>query len=336
MNVFRKFKWQSFDDIVKEIQFFGFPLYRKIGNKQIFFPIDKNQQNTHTETAVYLKIKRSDDYAIFCLSEWLDLVHELGYDCFILCDDPVAITKIQKRIIFPNNKILIIPSDKKTLKSSLRKMISKCWLNAGLAHFTTFSHADKNHYKYFWNIDADDTTICAPLSTRQRLIKLAEDYLKSNNLDIFSYDMWWSQSKGTHWSFGITFTKTIPNFKGFLRPFVGSRWQQSYHKYKVHFNVDWFFTYLKENKILRCESFYLENCYFIHWGDFLRNNIGSGLSINRNGVAERVIQKNILDRDTNSEFDLQKDSIKFDLQLTEASSRQYLNKNVALNSIPDY
>ena len=73
-------------------------------------------------------------------------------------------------------------------------------------HFLTLK---KKGYAFFWNVDADDTAFCCNVEKRCELLRMAEEYARRNDLDAFSYDMWWTRSVGTHWSFGITFTKTM-------------------------------------------------------------------------------------------------------------------------------
>lgn len=107
---------------------------------------------------------------------------------------------------------------------------------------------------------------------------MAEEYARRNNLDAFSYDMWWTRSVGTHWSFGITFTKTMNKFISWIKFYANNDWQKDYKKYNVQYNVDWFFTFAKEKSILKCGTFYAEELILIHWGDFFRNNFASNIS----------------------------------------------------------
>ena len=46
-------------------------------------------------------------------------------------------------------------------KQILRNIVVPFWLNAGAALLTPFLHAKEKGYKTFWNIDADDTVMCA-------------------------------------------------------------------------------------------------------------------------------------------------------------------------------
>lgn len=190
----------------------------------------------------------------------------------------IYIKLLRKRLFFHQKKFQIIRSQTTTFDKSLRQMISKCWLKAGIAHFTTFLHAERNEYDFFWNVDADDTTFCCDIEKRCTLLKIAEQYSFEHGLNAFSYDMWWTRSLGTHWSFGITFTKTMTNFLKWVKSYSNKNWQKDYQKYNVEFNVDWFFTFAKEKNILKCDSFYAEDLILIHWGDFFRNNFASNIS----------------------------------------------------------
>lgn len=264
-------------EVGKEYRIGEFPVYLKErGVTQILPGIGKTTR--HSEIAAYLKINRKDQYSIFCLQEWIETFHRLNYDCFIVCDNPALYKILEKEVVFPSRRFQIIKSQTRVFNSLLRKMISKCWLKAGIAHFTTFSHAEKKGYTFFWNVDADDTAFCCNVEERCELLRMAEEYARRNDLDAFSYDMWWTRSVGTHWSFGITFTKTMNKFKSWIKFYANNDWQKYYKKYNVQYNVDWFFTFAKEKGILKCGTFYAEELILIHWGDFFRNNFASNIS----------------------------------------------------------
>lgn len=289
----QKYRYRTLNgEIAKEYRIRQYPiLFKEKGLTEVLPEIGK--KTNHSEIAAYLKIKRKEGYSIFCLQEWIQTVHKLGYDCYIVCDNPDLYKILGKQIVFPSKKFQIIKSQTGVFSSLLKKMISRCWLKAGVAHFTTFTHADTNGYKYFWNIDADDTTFCCNLEKRYELLKRAEEYSLRNDLDAFSYDMWWTRSVGTHWSFGITFTKTKKNFVQWINSYANDSWQRNYKKYNVDYNVDWFFTFAKESNILKCESFFCEDLILIHWGDFFRNNFASNISYFKDGELHDFLHERL-------------------------------------------
>lgn len=279
-------------EVGKEYRIGEFPVFLKErGITEILPGIGKSTKRS--EVAAYLKINRKDPYSIFCLQEWIETVHHLNYDCFIVCDNPELYKILEKKIVYPSKRFQIIKSQTRFFNGILREMISKCWLKAGIAHFSTFSHADKNGYEFFWNVDADDTTFCCNVEKRIELLKIAEQYARRNDLDAFSYDMWWTRSVGTHWSFGITFTKTLKNFRNWVNSYADKKWQKDYQKYNIEYNVDWFFTFAKEKNILKCDSFYAEDLILIHWGDFFRNNFASNISYFENEHLHDILHERL-------------------------------------------
>ena len=135
-------------EVGKEYRIGEFPVYLKErGVTQILPGIGKTTR--HSEIAAYLKINRKDQYSIFCLQEWIETFHRLNYDCFIVCDNPALYKILEKIVVFPSRRFQIIKSQTRVFNSLLRKMISKCWLKAGIAHFTTFSHAEKKVMRFF-------------------------------------------------------------------------------------------------------------------------------------------------------------------------------------------
>lgn len=54
---------------------------------------------------------------------------------------------------------------------------------SGIAHFTTFSHAEKKGYAFFGMFDADDTAFCCNVEKRCELLRMAEEYARRNDLE---------------------------------------------------------------------------------------------------------------------------------------------------------
>ena len=116
------------------------------------------------------------------------------------------------------------------------------------SHLTTFYHAKQNNIKEFWNIDADDTMFALEPEDIMSILQNVENYSKTNNIDAMSLDMWHSRTRQRHWSFGITYINNFSEIFNILDSLTNTDWQNNYKDCDVAFNLDWFFTYLKDEK----------------------------------------------------------------------------------------
>lgn len=228
--------------------------------------------------AFYLKINRDEAFAYRNLERWIEVSCLFGVDCYILCDQQIIKNAIiQKNILL--GKTTFISSDRNAENEKIAKNIAKDekWINAALAHMTTFWHANTNRYDYFWNIDADDTFICLSVERIRELLEICESYAEEHQIDCFSMDMWRTVTKGIHWSFGITYINARRKWREIMERYSTDS-DYSNKDESMRSNIDWFFTYLKETeKDLRLETFCCENLKFIHYaGDFVDKPVDSG------------------------------------------------------------
>ncbi|MDE6435800.1 MAG: hypothetical protein K2L07_16440, partial [Lachnospiraceae bacterium] len=228
------------------------------------------------QKAFYLKINRSEDFALRNLSRWIDAAYLAKADCYIVCDREDLVEKIKDTILLSGSAEFIKSGKSADMETIVNQIASRNWINAAYAHLTTFWHAEDMGYDYFWNIDADDTQLCLSADRTQELFQCVESYAEENSIDCFSLDMWSSRFNGMHWSFGITYTKVRADWRSLLLQHCSD---VEYKQFGTddNNNVDWFFTYLKTCTALRIETFYLENLKFIHYSnDFFLKPVGSG------------------------------------------------------------
>jgi hypothetical protein len=285
---------------------------------------------TNDKPVFYLKINRNDNYAFLCLQHWLYTIEILDADFYIICDKDKLERQILKRIVFKNGDIKFIKSVEKPLCNIVKNIATKNWVKAAHAHLTTFWHAKRNNIENFWNIDADDTMFLAKPEIVADILKRAQSYADKNDLNTFSLDMWWSRTAQKHWSFGVTYTRqNVDWFEVFNRN-QDTNWQNHYREYACEFNVDYFFTYLKDFMKLKIETFYVENCYFVHWGDFLTDVIASSICFWENGKLAFPILLKIYEDTSAGIIPISDDCVKFDLNIKKEDCIKF-----ALNNLPN-
>lgn len=252
---------------------------------KILKKILKSSPKNNSDTVFYLKINRQKNYTFACLQKWIDIANLLGVDFYIICDDNDLKKDVLKKIKFKDSNIKIIKSCKsREIKAISSRVANKQWQNAAYAHLTTFFHARENNIKYFWNIDADDTSFLMYSEHLVNELRKIEIYAKENHIAAFSLDMWKSITDGKHWSFGITYIDNTIDWFKLLKEHYDDFDYINYPN--VNFNLDCYFTYLNKITDIKFETFYFENLRFIHWGNF-DNPIYSGISHWSNGVLSR-------------------------------------------------
>lgn len=332
MKIFEKIKINLKNGKSRLIKIMGIPIiqYDKIDNKKTYYlPLLRKENIKKEKPIFYLKINRQEDYTFICLQHWIDVVSEMNNDYFILCDNEILKRNVYKKIIFPNSNIKFIKSNRgKYLQKLVKNIATKFWKKATFAHLTTFYHAKKNSFQNFWNIDADDTLFCMNIKTLVNHLKDIEKYADSNNIASFSLDMHRSRTNGIHWSFGITYTKMNIDWFKILEDNKDTSWQENYEKFDYEFNLDWFFTYLRDTKNIKNETFYINNSSFIHWGNFITNIIGSGIFRWQNNRLKFPIIQNIIYDEYFGNIPICKDCIKFEGNFTDSEYKNFIIENL--------
>lgn len=319
---------------VRQIRFFNYPIleyYNKRGEKKThynLFPKLKKDKSLlqSKEQVFYLKVNRSDEYAIRCLQHWINIVGWMGKDFYIVCDNENLEKKIYKQIYFNNKNIKFIKSVNKPVAQIVKNIATSLWVKATYAHLTTFWHAKQNGIKSFWNIDADDTMFEINADYCAKILDDISNYAKNNDIKAFSLDMHTSRTKGKHWSFGITYTDSEFDWFGILDNNHDTKWREKYLSYDYHFNLDWFFTYLRDNNFCNIKTFYIENLFFIHYGDFLSNSIGSGVYHWNNNRIQFPILLDVFGSKEYGDIPINKNCIKFDYNLKPQMAYNFMQK----------
>lgn len=277
----------------------------------------------------YLKVNRLADYTLPCIQHWINVINNMGADFYFLCDNKKLQNEILRWICFPNMNVKFISSSKcSQLRKIVKNISTRFWIKATYAHLTTFFHAKKTGVRSFWNIDADDTFFAMPIEKLSKYLKKVEEYAEAYNISAFSLDMHRSRTFGRHWSFGITFTRMSIDWFHILEQNTDSKWQKLYDKYDYEFNLDWFFTYLRDYKNLKIESFYLDNTMFIHWGNFLLNIIGAAVFSWENNRVKFPIILGVLGDENFGDIPICPDCIKFSTSCKKKSNQKFISDHL--------
>lgn len=249
----------------------GIPVlqYIKTHNKKIRIKFPFLRQQNKQSLMFYLKYNSPNFHSIWCLHKWIETISYIGGRYVIICDNPKLEEKIIANTTFNDDYYKFIKSDRRTLKHIIKNICDKTWINAGFSHLTTFTHAKTNEIEEFWNIDVDDTTFFDSPKNIANALRQVMEYAKTNDIDVFSYDMHATRFNNKHWSFGITYTRNVSKIFNIMKNTKSKKWQENYsglQKLFGDYNLDWYFTYLRDNKIINAKTFNIDNLYFAHWG----------------------------------------------------------------------
>lgn len=335
MKFFEKIKIKLQNGKLNQYRIFDIPILEiekeKGKNIRLKLPFLKKQKINKKHPVFYLKVNRQDDNLFLCLQQWIDSVNLIGADFYILCDKKKIERNILKSIKFPNSNINFLKSNRgKELQKFVDKIATKIWKKAAYAHLTTFSHAKKNNITSFWNVDADDTTFLVKPERCAEILNKAEAFANEHDIDAFSFDMWNSRTKNVHWSFGITYTQMKKDWFKLFEENTKLNWTEKYSSYATDWNVDFFFTHLRDVKVAKIAHFYVDNLMFIHWGAFLINIIGSSICQFKNGNIIYPIISEIFKNKTVGIIPIVPEGIKFDLNITEDECIKYALNNITI------
>lgn len=327
-------------DESRQINLFSFPIVKYLKSKKnkhdyLLFPCINKEHDAKNKEIFYLKVNRNESYSIRCLQHWIDIINEYRADFYIICDNQDLKQRILKQVRFRDKNIKFLKSIKNNkTKKIVSNIATSLWKNATFAHLTPFYHSRINNITKFWNIDADDTMFALYADKVAQIMKEISSYANNNNLNAFSLDMHTSRTHGKHWSFGITYTQNnIDWFQIFMNN-KDTSWRKAYLQYDYNFNLDWFFTYLRDNNLAQNETFYIDNLLFIHFGDFLYNTIGSGASIYSKKKIKYPILYEIFGAETLGLIDINKNIIKFNNDLSLNDCQKFMRKYQTYIEVP--
>jgi len=296
--------------------------------------ISLDANNTEKEASIlsestpvfYLKINLNTDFSIECFKHWVNIVEAYGADYYIVCDKE----ELKEKVINDRNKDKFIPTSVKA-KQILRNIVVPHWLSAGAALLTPFLHAREKEYETFWNIDADDTVMCADAIKCAKMLKQIQEYADKSNFDCFSLDM---HSSGferfyPHWTFGVCYCKSSIDYISKLLGFNEFFYSLNIKRDDLFDNnLDEVFSILGKYSQINIGTFYIENLYFrhcnfaIHYfkdGKFHYRNI-SQYTKNLWGLKNYEIENGLT---------IPERFVKFDFGLSQSESLKFLESNVA-------
>ena len=278
-----------------------------------------------SNTIIYFKINRNTNYAIECIKKWIRIASEGGWQYVFVCDNDALKYSVLKNCELNEYFKGFLKSNRRGLKKVSRNLYTGNWENATYAHLTPFYHAKSMALKNYWCIDADDTMFLADDKSCFRVLYEAEQLAKNRGISAFSLDMWRSKTYGKHWSLGILFINDNVDFCKIFNELKNNVWMSELDVSDDSYNLDWFFTYLKDKEKYNIQSFYVEDIYFIHWSDdLLRNNSSSWINTwHDNKIIYPIL--NFIYRNTkNGTIDVA-DCIKIDINLSGEEFIPFVN-----------
>lgn len=332
MKLFEKIKIKLKDGKSRQFCICGIPIFqydKLYGNKiQYYFPLYR-RISKNNKIACYFKVNRLREYTFLCIQNWINVFeYKKNIDLYIICDNDLLKKEICQNIVFTNSNIKFIKSNIKNTKKLGNKIAIKRWRRAAYAHLTAYWHAYNYKYDAFWNIDADDTIILLPPQRTSNLLNKIEQFSQEKGIDNFSLDMWRSYTGSKHWTFGITYTLNNKNWLSTISNLYNNDWVLKYKDYNIEYNLDWFFTYLLEYQNVKNETFYIENCSFIHYGAFLADIIKGSICKWQNKKIYYPIIINIFKDQELGIRPIAQDCIKFDINVQDSESLEFLQEYV--------
>lgn len=285
-GIFNKVKIRFVDgQIVRRIYLFGIPLieYKKVDGKLRFSKVKTEHPDNADQRVFYLKVNRVHQTSFNCIQQWLDIADKLNAFCYFVCDNKQMEYEIFNSkspcYFYPGVGFQFIKSDRVTLKTQISTILSnveryKLWQRIAYSMMTPFTHALKNGYKHSYNIDADDILLMGdPRLIAQAFIEM-ENQAEKHDIDCFNLDMFVSKSFGAHWSFGVVYMRAPQKCLDVMKKNLDWRSKSDLHKkFKINyldtfnFNVDWFFTYLRDSRQLNLKTFCVNNLLICHMPD---------------------------------------------------------------------
>lgn len=298
--------------------------------KQIY-PQKKNQRTNGwvdaNQPVLYFKINRMSDYAKPCIQHWVNIAYHMKADYYFICDNIQLQYHLLRTVNFPGSDIKFMTSRQRKLRSVVKGLSSPRWENATYAHITPFVHAKSHNLLKFWCIDADDTMICLKESRTAMALKQAEKIADKQNFAAFSLDMWRSRTFGRYWTWGIVYISGCVDFWNLITENTNLNWFEPYAHLDTAITFDWFFTYLKDTRKADIETFYIDNTYFIHWGDFIRHPQGAHIIYWGNGNIVFPILKHIFLNSQLGQFNIA-DCHKLSVDATDEESLFFVQNEV--------
>ena len=327
-------------DVVRRFYIFGKPVieYKKTGHKRKWqlYHMPKPYKG---QRVFYLKINRIHQTSFDCIQQWMDIVEKMDGFCYFVCDNKqMEYNVFTKPCWFHNKKFAFIPSDRKTLRSELKRILhnverEKLWRRIASSMMTPFIHAAKHNYTRSYNIDADDIMLLAKSDALAKAFIKAEEYAEQHDLDCFNLDMFVSKTFGVHWSFGVVYVRKPQKCIGMV--VKNTNWRENttlIEQYKCvylkhfNFNVDWLFTFLRDTKQLNLKTFYIENAMVVHMPDIAISRHWAFMFQWRNNNINFPILRYLYADEIWQTLPIYKECVQINIGLSEKSYTDFLNE----------
>lgn len=346
MSFLRKISINTKKCKIREIYLFGQKIYEYIKidryNKTLdkvksykFYSINGFHKPKKNQRIFYLKVHRVHRTSFDCIRQWLNIAERINAFVYFVCDNPEMELKI-KQMCLPNRYFAFIKSDRKTLRTEIKTILNKVerqtlWERIAYSMITPFLHAQKNNYTVSYNIDADDILLCAePEKVAEAFIE-AENYSYKHNIDLLNFDMFYSKSYAVHWSFGIVICTNTSKCLNAIKK--NTNWRNNkklIEQYnicwidKFNFNVDWFFTFLRDTKQLNMKTFYIDKILVAHMPDIILEHGWAFMLQYKNNHIHFPILSDLYKRDIWDSIPIPADCIKIDVNLQEEDYKHFL------------
>ncbi|MDR2778465.1 MAG: hypothetical protein LBB13_03130 [Rickettsiales bacterium] len=288
MKILKKVKIKLKDGgIIRRFYLFKrYPIFQHtMKNGRGHFSWFKKTNARKDQRVFYLKVNRPHCTAYQCVQQWLDIAEAVDAFCYFVCDDRKMELGIFKNVKFSNLNFRFIKSDRKTLKSTVKKVLEslsgRYWWRATYAMLTPFLHMIEHNFSSSYNIDADDLRILLAPDKIKNILQKVEEYAEEKELDCFDLDIYPTRTFGTHWSFGVVYVRTPEKCLEAIKN--NKDWRRNtalIEKYKTEYvleskwefrndTIDWVFSFLRDTEQLRLQTFYVENLRVVHMPDRL-------------------------------------------------------------------
>ena len=287
----------------------------------------KESENFSVKPPVfYLKINLKTDFSIECFNHWVDIVEASRANYYIVCDKE----DVKEKIINDKNKDKFIPTSIKA-KQLLRNIVDPHWLNVGAAVFTSFIHAKENNFEAFWNIDADDTVMCADAPKCAEMLKQVQEYADKNNFNCFSLDI---DSSGyerfySHWTFGVCYCKLSVDYVSKLLGFSELK-KNLKRDDLIDINLNEVFNILGRSSQIKVGTFYIENLYFRH-SDLEIHYCNNQRIFYRNISEYTKVLLRLKENEIENGLSIPNRFVKFNFGLSQLESLAFLETNNIFN-----
>lgn len=277
----------------------------------------------------YLKVNRNEGYTIRNLRHWLDAIRlDKEGKYIILCDNVDLTKRICDNIPELSDKDFM-GSDREDseIVDITKNNTSLFWNNASYAHLTTFKDAKKRNLNEFYNIDADDTYFCVDAKKVNAILHAVQEDAQCTGIDAYSFDMSHSRRGGKFWTFGVTYINNKVDWFYHMMTHCHDNYLSlpEYDEMLLPSCIDTYFTYMKTHTNIKLETFYVENCKFVHYSnDFVYRPWCSWFAIYRDGRIIKPLLRDFYELEDVGDVEIAKDVRKLDVGLSTKEQTKFL------------